>query len=188
MPGQKDTFYVAYSAVGDLPGHPRQALGIDIFEIRFLEANIWLSAKRFDKADRIYKELESKVKPADAGLFWFYWAQAALGRHDYENYLGRLQKAIVTEPGTYKPMLAEAFVTVANRYHQEGERQSTSSISPRRSARTRSPRGCISRLATPTGSKTSATTRIEQYKLVLELEPDHPDRVRLLNRIRGQDA
>jgi hypothetical protein len=29
---------------------------------------------------------------------------------------------------------------------------------------------------------------IEQYKLVLELDPDHADRVRLLNRIRGQDA
>ena len=29
---------------------------------------------------------------------------------------------------------------------------------------------------------------IEQYQLVLELEPDHAQRVRLLNQIRGQES
>ncbi len=188
VPGQKESFYVATPQSAIFQVARAQALGIDIFEIRFLEANIWLSAKRFDKADRIYKELESKVKPADAGLFWFYWAQAALGRHDYENYLGRLQKAIVTEPGTYKPMLAEAFVTVANRYHQEGEGKHYLEYL----AKAVSENPLSARLHLTLGDaywlENERADATAQYKLVLELEPDHPDRVRLLNRIRGQEA
>jgi tetratricopeptide (TPR) repeat protein len=188
VPGQKETFYVATPQSAIFQVARAQALGIEIFEIRFLEANIWLSAKRFDKADRIYKELESKVKPADAGLFWFYWAQATLGRHDYENYLGRLQKAIVTEPATYKPMLAEAFVTVANRYHQEGDGKHYLEYL----AKAVSENPLSARLHLTLGDaywlENERSQATEQYKLVLELEPDHPDRVRLLNRIRGQEV
>jgi tetratricopeptide (TPR) repeat protein len=188
VPGQKETFYVATPQSAIFQVARAQALGIDIFEIRFLEANIWLSAKRFDKADRIYKELEAKVKPADAGLFWFYWAQAALGRHDYENYLGRLQKAIVTEPATYKPMLAEAFVAVANRYHQEGNSKHYLEYL----AKAVSEYPLSARLHLTLGDaywlENERSQATAQYKLVLELEPDHPDRVRLLNRIRGQEV
>jgi tetratricopeptide (TPR) repeat protein len=164
-----------------------QQMGIDIFEIRFLEANIWLSARRFANADQIYAQVEEKVRKEDAGLYWFSWAQTALGLDDYDGYLNRLGKAIEAEPEVYKSTLADALVTVANRYQQRGENAryleflTKAVASNPLSARLHLTLGDAYWLAS------QREKSIEQYKLVLELEPDHAQRVRLLNRIRGQE-
>jgi tetratricopeptide (TPR) repeat protein len=188
VPGGKDVFYVAHPQSAIFQVAKAQELGIDIFEIRFLEANIWLSAKRFRNADRIYQELEKKVKSTDVGLFWFYWAQTALGLDEYEKYLARMEKAIVADSTVYKPMLADAFVTVATRYHQQGN--TAKYIEYLAKAVAENP--LSARLHMTLGDAfwldNNRGKAIEQYKLVLELEPDHGDRVRLLNRIRGQEV
>jgi lipopolysaccharide biosynthesis regulator YciM len=128
------------------------------------------------------------VKSTDAGLFWFYWAQTALGLEQYDKYLARMEKAIVADSSVYKPMLAESYVTVATRYHQQGD--TAKYIEYLAKAVAESP--LSARLHMTLGDAfwldNNRTKAIEQYKLVLELEPDHTDRVRLLNRIRGQEA
>ena len=150
-----------------------QQMGIDIFEIRFLEANIWLSARRFANADRIYAQIQEKVRKDDAGLYWFSWAQTALGVNDYDEYLKRLEKAIEAEPEVYKSTLADALVTVANRYQQRGENAryleflNKAVASNPLSARLHLTLGDAYWLAS------QREKSIEQYKLVLELEPDH---------------
>jgi tetratricopeptide (TPR) repeat protein len=188
VPGGKEMFYIAHPQSAIFQAVKAQELGIDIFEIRFLEANIWLSAKRFEKADRIYTKLEEQVKSTDAGLFWFYWAQTALGLDQYDKYLARMEKAIVADSSVYKPMLAESYVTVATRYHQQGD--TAKYIEYLAKAVTESP--LSARLHMTLGDAfwldNNRAKAIEQYKLVLELEPDHGDRVRLLNRIRGQEV
>jgi tetratricopeptide (TPR) repeat protein len=187
LPGTKDSFFVAGPRSAIYQAVKARLMGIKDFQLRFLEANVWYSARRYAKADPIYKELEPGVKSGDAGLFWYYWATTALGLNDYENYLARLEKAIVAEPDTYKSTLADAYVTVANRYHQQGDE--TKYIDFLRKAVGTSPLSVRLHLLLGDAywldnSREKAT---EQYKLVLELEQDHPQRVRLLNRIKGQE-
>lgn len=187
VPGSKVAFYVAgpHSAVYQVV--KAQQLGIDIFDIQFLEANIWLSARRYANADRIYASLAEKVGPEDAGLFWFYWSQTALGLDDYDLYLERLQKAIDAEPEVYKGTLSDALVTVADRYLQRGAGERYLEYL----AKAVETNPVSARLHLTLGDaywlSAARDNAIEQYKLVLELEPDHAQRVRLLNRIRGQE-
>lgn len=187
LPGTKDSFFVAGPRSAIFQAVKARQAGIKDFQLRFLEANSWYSARRYAKADPIYKELEPDVKPADTGLFWYYWATTALGLEEYDNYLARLEKAIVAEPATYKSTLADAYVTVANRHQQQGD--GTKHLDFLRKAVSTSP--LSPRLHLLLGDAywldNKREKALEQYKLVLELEQDHPQRVRLLNRIRGQE-
>jgi tetratricopeptide (TPR) repeat protein len=188
VPGKKDTFYVAEPRSAIFQVKRAQALGIDLFQLHFLEANTWLNARRYANADRIYATLQEKVAKEDAGLFWFQWSQAALGLEDYDNYLARLDKAIAAQPDVYKPTLADAYVVVANRHHQRGENEKYLEFL----GKAVSTNPLSARLHLTLGDALWLTKErakaVQQYKLVLELEPDHADRVRLLNRIRGDDT
>lgn len=186
-PGQSHVFYVAQRSSAVYQAAKAREMGIEIFELRFLQANVWLSARRYAKAEPMYAALREDVPEADAGLYWFYAAQTALGLGKYDAYVERLEKAIEAEPDVYKPTLADAFVTVANRHHQRGDSARYIEFLARAvdtnplSARLHLTLGDAHWLASQQGQA------IEQYKLVLELEPDHSERVRLLNRIRGQE-
>lgn len=188
VPGEKDKFYVASTRSAIYQSRKAQEMGIEIFDIRFLEANVWLNARRYANANRIYGEIEEKVRKEDRGLFWYSWAQAAMGLNDYDNYLARLNKAIEAAPDIYKGTLADAYVTIATRFHQRGD--SEQYVAYLTKAVDRNP--LSARLHLTLGDahwlSNSRNQAIEQYKLVLELEPDHSQRVRLLNRIRGQEV
>ena len=187
VPGQADTFYVASPKSAAYQVKLAQQMGIDVPGIRFLEANIWLSARRFTKAEAIYSELEGKVSKEETGLFWYYRAQTALGLNEYEQYLERLNKAIEAEPKVYESTLADAYVTVAQRYQQRGD--NAKHINYLTKAVNMNPLSASMHLALgdahwQLGDRDDA---VEQYKLTLELEPNHASRVRLLNRIRGEE-
>lgn len=187
IPGKPDQFYVAGPRSAIYQTAKAKQMGIDIFDIDFLEANIWLSARRYEKAEQIYNRLQEKVAENDTGLFWFYRAQTALGLKRYDDYLERLNQAIQAEPDVYQSILADAYLTVAKGYNQRGENDRY--LAYLRQAVQANP--LSARLHLTLGDaywvSGSSETAIKQYRLVLELEPDHPDRVRLLNRIRGQE-
>jgi len=186
VPGKKDTFHVAGPKSAIFQIARAQQMGIDTPQIRFLEANIWLSARRFAKADALYKamEAEGKLAKADLGLFWFYWSQTALGLDDFDNYLGRLGKAIEAEPDVYKSTQADAYVTVARRYQAKGDHNRY--IEYLKQAVATNPMAASLHLMLGEACWQASLRKqaVEQYRLVLELEPDHADRVKLLNRIR----
>lgn len=183
--GEKDRFYVCPPRSAIYQIAKAKLAGVDIFDIHFLEANVWLSARRYSRADAIYASLEEKVAEEDAGLFWYSWAQAALGETKYQQYLDRLDKAIEAEPDIYKATRPEALVTVAQRYQQAGD--SAKHVEYLRQAVQASPLAAELHLQLGDAHwiANEKKAAIEQYKLVLELEAQHPDRVRLLNRIRG---
>ncbi len=184
VPGRENWFYVSGPRSALYQVRKAQAAGIDIFDIHFLEANIWLAARRYARAAAIYASLEEKVKKEDAGLFWHSWSQAALGQQDYEAYLARLQKAIEAQPELYKPTLTDALVTVAQRYQQQGD--TAKYIDYLKQAVDNNPLSAQLHLTLGDGHwlANQRPQAAEQYRLVLELEPTHPQRVRMLNRIR----
>ena len=184
VPGQKDTFYVARPKSAIFQIVKAQQMGIDTPQIKFLEANIWLSARRFAKADALYKALEGKLEKADTGLFWFYWSQTALGLDDYDDYLARLKKAIEAEPDVYKSTQADAYVTVARRCQEKGEHGQYIDYLKRAVQTNPISASLHLMLGEAYWQGGQHKEAVEQYKLVLELEPDHADRIKLLNRIR----
>jgi len=188
VPGRKDTFYVAGPKSAVYQVAKARAMGIDVPQIEFLTANIWLNARRFAKADAIYKAMEKKVAKADRGLFWFYWAQTALGLDDYDGYLARLNKAIEAEPDLYKPTLADAYITVAARYQQRGDTKKYIAYLEKAVSTNPLSAGLHLTLGDALWQANRRAEAAERYRLVLELQPDHPQRVRLLNRIRGGAA
>lgn len=186
VPGKPDTWYVTGPKSAIFQAARAQVLGIDIFEIRFLEANIWLSAFRYANADPIYAELAEEVKEAEAGLFWSQWARTALGLGEFDNYISRLEKAIGADPNVYEATLADAMTIVARRHRRAGENDKylefltkAVEVNP-----------LSARLHLTLGDAWWSTgdpeKAIQQYKFVLELEPNFAQRSRLLNRIRGE--
>jgi tetratricopeptide (TPR) repeat protein len=185
VPGKTDTFHVAGPRSAVYHVAMARELGIDVFEIQFLEANVWLSAHYFDKADAIYGSLKEKVAKEDSALFWSQWAQTALGQDDFDNYIGRLKKAIEIAPEIYKATLSDALTNVAKRYQQRGDNKNH--IAFLKQAVDENP--LSARLHVTLGdsywSLNDRDNAMAQYKLVLELEPGFADKVRLQNRIRG---
>jgi tetratricopeptide (TPR) repeat protein/YHS domain-containing protein len=185
--GKTDTFHIAGPSSAVYHVAMARKLGIDVFEIQFLEANVWMSAHYFDKADAIYGSLEEKVAKEDTALFWSQWAQTALGQNDFDNYIGRLKKAIEIAPEIYKATLSDALTNVAKRYQQRGDNKNH--IAFLKQAVDENP--LSARLHVTLGnsywSLNDRDDAIAQYKLVLELEPGYADKVRLQNRIRGAD-
>ncbi len=187
VPGKSDEFYVAGSRSAIFQTVKAQQMGIDIFDIRFLEANIWLSARRYENAEKIYEALTDEVSQEDTALFWYYRAQTALGLKRFDDYLSRLNKAIEADPNVYQSTLADAYVTVANGYHQLGDNDRYLEYLDK--AVQTSPLSASLHLTLGDAHwlASNADKAIQQYRLVLELEPEHAERVRLLNRIRGQE-
>ena len=186
VPGQKDTFYVASPKSAIYQIARARELGIDTPQIRFLEANIWLSARRYAKADALYAALdkENKLEKADVGLFWFYWSQTALGLDDLDNYLARLKKAVEAEPDVYKATEADAYVAIARRFQEKGDHAKYIEYLTRAVQTNPLSASLHLTLGEAYWQDNQHKQAVEQYKLVLELEPDHADRVRLMNRIR----
>jgi tetratricopeptide (TPR) repeat protein len=129
-------------------------------------------------------QAEGKLAKADLGLFWFYWSQTALGLDDFDNYLGRLAKAIEAEPDVYKSTQADAYVTVARRYQEKGDHNRYIEYLKQAVATNPISASLHLMLGEACWQASLRKQAVEQYKLVLELEPDHADRVKLLNRIR----
>lgn len=187
VPGKPDTFYVTGPRSAVYQAVLAQQMGIKVPGIRFLEANIWLNARRYSKADALYKLLEGKLTKDEAGLYWFYRAQTSLGLGEYELYIERLNKAIEAEPLVYKSTLSDAYATVSQRYQQRGD--NAKYIQYLTKAVQTNPLSASLHLALgdahwQLGNRDMA---IEQYKLTIELEPNHAQRVRLLNRLRGEE-
>lgn len=187
VPGKKDTFYGVGPRSALYHAVKAQQMGVDVFDLTFLEANIWLSARRYANADKIYAKLVDKVRKEDAGLYWFSRAQAALGLDDFDGYLQRLEKAIAAEPEVYKPTQADAYVTVALRYQQAGSSEKHLQFLGKAVATNPLSARLHLILGDAYWQASKGDKAIEQYRLVLELEPDHAQRVSLLNRIRGEE-
>jgi tetratricopeptide (TPR) repeat protein len=188
VPGRKDTFYVSPPPSAIFQAAKAQQMGINVPQIRFLEANIWLSARRYAKADPVYKSLEGKLDKGDQGLFWYYWARTALGMNDCQTYLSRLDKAVEAEPAVYKPTLPDAYVTVARIYQQRGDNARYLEFLGKAVRANPLSAGLHLTFGDALWQLNQRAGAAEQYKLVLELEPDHAERIRLLNRIREQEG
>tara|TARA_R110002072_G_scaffold303130_1_gene495012 strand:- start:32184 stop:33515 length:1332 start_codon:yes stop_codon:yes gene_type:complete len=186
VPGKKDVFRVApqRSAVFHIERAIEGGLG-ERADTQMLLANIYLNARRYDRAYEMYESLGDVVPEEDLALYAFYFAQSAFGVRKYDAYLEQLQTAVQLDPEAYRSALVDGYLQVADRYNQAG--QLTRYIDHLALAVNESPQ--TTSLHLKLGNAYEDVRRykdaVQQWRLVLDLEPDHPERTRLLNLIRN---
>jgi tetratricopeptide (TPR) repeat protein len=152
-------------------------------DIRFLTANIYLNAGRFQRAHEMFAQIEPTVPKDDKALFFYYYAQSAFGLGRYDEYLARLQEAIKLDAAAYQATLVDAYLKVAEQYNQAGDL--AKHIEYLGKAVGQSPQTASLHLLL--GSAFEEAQRygdaVTQWKMVLDLEPEHPRRIELVNLI-----
>ncbi len=184
VPGSKDQFHAAAAQTAIYQLARAVADGLEPrADIRFLKANIYLNAGRYEPAFAMFKQLEPEMPEADKPLFYYYYAQAAFGVGRFEEYLALLDRAIELNPQAYQASRVEAYLKVADQYNQAGDLAKY--IHYLRAAVAESPRNASLHLQLGDAFEQAARhgDAVIQWRMTLDLEPDHPRRLELLNRI-----
>lgn len=153
------------------------------FDIKLLQANIFLSGSRFRQAKKIFNSLKASVPKEDEALFNYYFSQACLGSLDYDGFLQYLQQAISLDKKAYGKSLVSAYLTVASHYRQDGVMKK--SIEFVKKALSNSPKnaGLHLQLASDYEVVESFKKATLHWQMVLALESDHPQRIDIVNLI-----
>jgi tetratricopeptide (TPR) repeat protein len=200
--GKKETISGDWFLIEEAPGTPEQfhaaprnsaifqvALAMeqgmkDDPAIRMMLANIYLNARRFERAHELYASLEPQVGEEDRALFYYYFAESALWLDRYEEYIGYLRKSAELDADSYGPILVDAFLDVADRYDQSGKLDRSIEYLLLALAESPATASLHLRLGDAYAEAEDLPRAVEQWRMVLDLEPDHPERTALLNRIR----
>jgi tetratricopeptide (TPR) repeat protein len=135
----------------------------------------------------MFAQIEPTVKD-DKALFYYYFAQAAFGTGQYDRYLELLEQAIRLDPAAYKATRVDAYLSVADQYNQAGNLDKYIEYLDR--AVTESPQ--TASLHLKLGYACEEARKLDravvQWRMVLDIEPDHPERTKLLNLIEKYAA
>ncbi len=184
VPGAKEAFRCApeVSAVYQLA--KALADGIeDRPDIRVLMASIYLGAGRCAQAYDMFEKIESSVPKDDKPLFYYYFAQAAFGIGKYDRYLELLDEAIKLKPEAYKSTLVNAYVQVADQYNQSGDLDRYIEFLARAVSESPQTASLHLKLGNAYEEAQKFPEAVAQWRMVLDLEQDHPQRMKLLNLI-----
>ena len=132
----------------------------------------------------MYASLGDMIPEEDAALYAFYFAQSAFGVRKYDSYLKQLQKAVALDPEAYKSALVDGYLQIPDRYNMAG--QLGKYIDHLTMAVNGSPQTTSLHLKPGNAFEDAREYQhaVQQWRLVLDLEPEHPERTRLLNLIR----
>ena len=167
--------------------HKAYQLGLDDASMQLLEADIWLNARLFSRARDIYELIEAIVLPEELPGYHYRFGQTLFGLDDLEGFQQHLQTAARLDPQGYKPKLLEADVMLADRYCIQGNLAGY--VQRLESAVRQSPRSVELRYKLG-NALLEADRRGEagaHWQVVLQLDPFHPDRERLLRLLNYQD-
>lgn len=184
VPGKKETFRAAPSHSAIYQVARAIADGIeDRPDIHFLTANIYLNARRYQRAYEMFAGIADKIAKEDKALFHFYHARAAFGIGKYDEYLKLLKEAIKLDKDAYEPTLVEAYLKVAEQYNQAG--QLDKYIEYLKLAVKASPQNASLhlKLGNAHAEARQYALAVVQWRMVLDIEPDHAQRMNLLNLI-----
>ena len=151
-------------------------------------ANIYLNGRRYEKAYEMYQNLGEKVADEDKALYSYYFAQSAFGVGKYDEYLSHLKEAVKLDSEAYESALVDAYLAVADKHNQSGKLDKYIeylALAVQQNPQTSS---LHMRLASALEEARKYDQAIEQWRMVLDLEPDHPQRTELLNLIKKHSS
>ena len=184
VPGERDAFYISPPRSSVYHAQKALDLGADGPEVRLLLADIWLEARRYDRAMAEYRDIKARVPHTRLAAFYYNYARASWGVGDPEGHLTRLKKAAELDRASYAPFLKPAHERVAEYYNQEGDSQKY--IEHLGLAVRRAPESSELhyRLGNALWEADRRAEAVRHWRITLELRHDHPDRDRLLQLIR----
>jgi tetratricopeptide (TPR) repeat protein len=189
VPGKKDVFRCASEDSAVYQVGRALADGIeDRPDIHVLRATIYLNARRFAQAYDLFAKIGPRVPETEKALFCYYQAQAAFGTGQYDRYLELLREAIKRDPKAYQATLIDAFLAVADQNNQTGNLDGSINYLAQAVAESPQTASLHLRLGYAYEEVHKYDQALAQWRMVLDLEPDHPDRLKLLNLIEKYRA
>jgi len=184
VPGQKDVFRCApeFSAVYQIARALDDGIE-DRPDIHILRATIYLNARRFAQAYDMFAKIAPTVPDEDKALFHYYYAQAAFGTGKYDEYLKLLGEAIKLDPDAYKSTLVDAYLKVADQSNQAGKLDKYIEYLALAVAESPQTASLHLKLGDAYEEARKYEQAMAQWRMVLDLEPDHAQRMKLLNLI-----
>jgi len=184
VPGRKDVFRCASENSAVYQIARALADGIeDRPDIHVLRATIYLNAQRYQQAAEMFAEIGPTVPEEDKALFTYYHAQAAFGTGEYDRYLELLKQAIELDPDAYQATLVDAFQRVADQYNQSGDLKKYIEYLAKAVGESPQTASLHLKLGYAYEEARDFDRAMAQWRMVLDLEPDHPERLKLLNLI-----
>jgi tetratricopeptide (TPR) repeat protein len=184
VPGRPDVFRCAPETSAIYQIARAVADGIEErADIHILRATIYLNSRRYGRAYDMFTEIAPTVPDEDKALFHYYHAQAAFGTGRYDEYLDLLGKAIELDPEAYRSTLVDAYLRVADRYNQAGQLEEYIRYLAMAVAETPQTASLHLKLGDAHEEAQDYATAVTEWRMVLDLEPDHPQRLKLLNLI-----
>jgi tetratricopeptide (TPR) repeat protein len=183
VPGQKEVFRCAPEASAIYQVAKALADGIEQRpDIHLLRATIYLNAHRYAQAYDLFTTILPTVKE-DKALFYYYYAQAAFGSGKYDRYLELLEEAIKLDEKAYKAMRVDAYLAVAEQHNQAGDLTKYIEFLTKAVAESPQTASLHLKLGYAYEEVQKYEPAIGQWRMVLDIEPDHPQRIKLLNLI-----
>jgi tetratricopeptide (TPR) repeat protein len=188
VPDKKDVFRCAPENSAIYQIAKAMADGIeDRPDIHVLSATIYLNARRYAQAYEMFTQIGPKVKE-DKALFYYYYAQAAFGTGQYDRYLELLDEAILLDPSAYKASRVDAYLSVADQYNEAGNLDKYIEFLGKGVAESPLTASLHLKLGNAYEEARKFDKAMEQWRMVLDIEPDHPERTKLLNLIEKYTA
>lgn len=182
VPGRKDVFNCAPEASAIYQIGRALADGIeDRPDIHVLRATIYLNARRYAQAYEMFGAIGASVPEDDKALFHYYYAEAAFGTGRFDRYLELLREAIKLDPAAYQATLVDAYLQVADQHNQHGELDKYIEFLELAVAESPQAASLHLKLGYAYEEAQQRDKAIAQWRMVLDLEPDHPERMTLLN-------
>jgi tetratricopeptide (TPR) repeat protein len=188
VPGHKDVFRCAPQTSAIYQIAKAVADGIEERpDIHVLRATIYLNARRYAQAFDMFAKIEPTVKE-DKALFYYYYAQAAFGSGQYDRYLALLEEAIRLDPAAYKSARVDAYLSVADQYNEAGNLDKYIEYLVKAVAESPQTASLHLKLGYAYEDARKFDLAVAQWRMVLDIEPDHPQRTKLLNVIEKYSA
>jgi tetratricopeptide (TPR) repeat protein len=159
-------------------------LGLRTWELDLLIADIWREARRFDRAVTEYQAVDQRVPPTHRATYCARYADALLGTGDRDGYLTRLREAADLDRAAYAPLIEPAYLRVVELYNQDGDAVKYLAFLESAVERLPGSSALHELLGQAFWEHGRPGDAARQWRITLELRPDHPDRARLLELIQ----
>ena len=185
--GDSDSYHVAAidSVVTQLAEARRW--GTDTLEVGMMLARALNAARRYRSALIELERVKAKFTfddPAQEARFVEEYAAAALGEGQVRTFLVRMKRAARLDPKRYRPKLLDAYRTAADHYNQLGDLDNYIACLNRAADEAPESAELHFLLGNANWERGDAQAAVRQWKLTLQLEPDHPQRDLMLEMIR----
>ena len=163
--------------------------GLDTLDAHLMAAEIWLRMHRYNKAAEIYDAHKSAIdnSPLNAekkAEIHFSWAKALYGSDDMEGYLEHLKLAANLDSKQFTTPLRESYAKIAARYNQRGDLKKYIHYMELASTEFLHNPELHYRLGNAYWEAGNTRSAVEQWNITLQLDPDHPDRKRMLSHFQ----